>query len=140
MADQQRDRNPNWKGGRSVTPDGYALVRVGHDHHLADVRGYAYEHRVVAEATLGRRLLPHEHVHHIDGDRANNAPTNLEVVDRATHALRHRSRMDLRGPGEANLTAECECGCGGSFPRFDDEGRPRRFLTGHNLRKGNHHG
>lgn len=39
--------NPNWRGGRSVASNGYMLVRAGVGHHLADVRGYAYEHRLV---------------------------------------------------------------------------------------------
>jgi hypothetical protein len=26
----------------------------------------------------------------------------------------------------------CECGCGQSFPKFDDRKRPRRFISGHN--------
>lgn len=43
-----------WKGGRSIASNGYVLVRVGKKHHLADVRGYAYEHRIVAEQKLGR--------------------------------------------------------------------------------------
>lgn len=46
--------NPNWKGGRTITEHGYVLLRVGSQHHLADVRGYAYEHRIVAERMLNR--------------------------------------------------------------------------------------
>ena len=56
-----------WKGGRSIASNGYVLVRVGKRHHLADVRGYAYEHRLVAEEKLGRRLTPGEIPHHING-------------------------------------------------------------------------
>lgn len=48
--------NPMWKGGRSVASNGYVLIRVGVEHHLADVRGYAYEHRVVAEQKIKRAL------------------------------------------------------------------------------------
>lgn len=54
---QARALNPNWKGGRSIASNGYVLIKVGTGHHLADVRGYAYEHRLVAERKLGRRLL-----------------------------------------------------------------------------------
>lgn len=48
--------NYMWKGGRAVTSHGYVLIRVGAEHHLADVRDYAYEHRLVAAEKLGRRL------------------------------------------------------------------------------------
>jgi len=36
-------------------------------------------HRTVAEQVIGRRLLKGETVHHIDGNRQNNAPSNLIV-------------------------------------------------------------
>jgi hypothetical protein len=124
--------NGNWRGGRTVTSSGYVLVRVGKGHHLADLRGYAYEHRIVAEEKLGRRLQPGEQVHHVSGDKADNRPENLEVLTQVEHAVEHRSRTDLRMPDEENPTVLCECGCGHSFERFDGEGRPRRFVSGHN--------
>lgn len=37
------------------------------------------EHRLVIETLLGRRLLPTENIHHRDGVKTNNAPTNLEI-------------------------------------------------------------
>ena len=132
-------RNPNWRGGRSVTSRGYVLVRVGVGHRLADVRGYAYEHRVVAEKKIGRPLRDGELVHHIDGNKQNNAPENLGVVAGiAEHWVEHRtSGRWLRNPGEPNPIVLCECGCGRTFARFDSSGRARRFITGHNtqLRK-----
>lgn len=126
-------RNPNWKGGRSIASNGYVLQRVGTGHHLADVRGYAYEHRVVAEQKLGRCLRDDEEVHHIDEDKQNNDPSNLEVVTSAEHGMKHRtSTSRLRYVDEPNPTIHCQCGCGKRFPRFDTSGRPREYVSGHN--------
>lgn len=125
--------NNNWKGGRTIASNGYVLVRVGVGHHLADVRGYAYEHRLVAEAALGRPLRDDEEVHHRDEDKTNNDPANLDVLTRAEHRFEHRDReVGLRLPHEGNPTVDCACGCGATFPRYDDCGRPRNYLPGHN--------
>jgi hypothetical protein len=137
---QDTGRKPwNWKGERIVASSGYILVFVGKAHHLADVRGYAYEHRVVAEQKLGRRLEPGEQVHHLDENKANNHPDNLEVAPSlAHHRLFHRTAaVSRRHPDEPNSSVSCACGCGGIFLKYDSYGRPRAYITGHNLRGNN---
>lgn len=120
--------------GRSVASNGYVLIRVGKDHPLADVRGYAYEHRLVASKMIGRWVLPAEQVHHKDENKQNNIPGNLEVTASiAEHRVLHRSPDSAsRLPGEPNPEVVCACGCGASFPWYDDSGRPREYVSGHN--------
>lgn len=73
--------NPAWKGGRYLDDDGYVLIHAP-DHPHATKDGRVREHRLAMEKKLGRLLLPTEVVHHIDGDRANNSPENLDVFSR----------------------------------------------------------
>lgn len=55
-------------------------------------RGSVGEHRLVAEAVIGRRLLRYEVVHHIDGDPGNNDPENLLVLERRLHKQLHAAQ------------------------------------------------
>ena len=126
--------NPMWKGGRTVASNGYVLIRVGIDHPLADVRGYAYEHRLVMSEMIGRWLGAGEQVHHLDGNKENNTPGNLALASSiAHHKVYHRSTKRLRLPGQGNPMIECACGCGAQFTKFDRWGRPRRYISGHNM-------
>lgn len=47
------------------------------------------EHRYIMETVIGRPLHINEIVHHKDGNKLNNDPDNLEILDRADHARLH---------------------------------------------------
>jgi len=49
-------------------------------------------HRRVAEKLVGGSILPGREVHHIDGDKTNNRPSNLTIVSKAKHRLIHRTK------------------------------------------------
>ena len=57
---------------RTVLDDGYAKVQ------MAGLI-WVVEHRAAMAAKLGRELIADENVHHLNGDRSDNAPANLEL-------------------------------------------------------------
>lgn len=88
--------NGRWNDGRMLTSHGYVLVRVPDGHHLQQAHGYAYEHQVVAEQKLGRRLRDGEVVHHLNGDRSDSRQENLCVGAWPDHARAHVSSASCR--------------------------------------------
>lgn len=83
--------NPAWRGGRRQRTDGYIVIWTPEGERL--------EHRVVAEQILGRRLRRGEIVHHIDRDKTNNSPGNLEVMTQAEHAAHHSKELVIANGG-----------------------------------------
>lgn len=63
--------NPNWRGGGTKHQKGYIMRRVDGK--------YIFEHILVMEDHLGRKLVPGETVHHIYGQRDDNRIENLEL-------------------------------------------------------------
>ena len=65
--------NPQWKGGKVLNSQGYVEIRYNNS--------YVKEHRYVYEQHYGIKLLPHQNVHHINGNRTDNRIGNLELWD-----------------------------------------------------------
>ena len=57
-----------------------------------------YLHRVLAERKIGRALRHGEVVHHLDEDKTNNHPDNLEICSsqfvHRQHHLKRREKLE----------------------------------------------
>lgn len=87
--DRLRTKRPGDRlhNGKPIRYDRQGYVMVYEPNHPNKAfHGWQYEHRLVAEQTLGRYLRSDEHVHHLDGQKDRNDPDNLEVMDGLAHA------------------------------------------------------
>lgn len=73
-----------WKGGKQRNTSGYILVTNDGKQQ--------YEHRVVVEKYLGRKLRRDEEVHHINEDKKDNRIENLQVLLKKEHISLHAKK------------------------------------------------
>lgn len=79
----------SWKGGRTITSQGYILIRVP-NHPRAQwhngVKAYVFEHILVWEQTNNRSLPNGWIVHHLNGIKSDNRPENLLGMPKSGHS------------------------------------------------------
>jgi hypothetical protein len=96
--------------------NGYWYCTTTPPHPYGEKRGdrkkkYIYLHRAILEKKLGRYLEPDEQADHIDGDKDNNAPSNIQLKKLGPHQKEHVDRgnhfwtKSPRNKKRANSTA-----------------------------------
>lgn len=89
---------------------------VGQSYRVIHAPGHPsdqiLEHRLIAERAIGRPLDPRHEVHHVNGDRRDNRPSNLVICeDKAYHKLLHfRQRIKAAGgnPSTDRICSRCK--------------------------------
>jgi len=85
-----------WSGlkrrkGYTTNGHGYILLYLP-GHPMASKQGYVMEHRFVMAERLGRLLTDSEVVHHNNGNKADNRPENLVVMESTAHNRLRKGR------------------------------------------------
>ena len=81
-------KGANWKGGKHKDHHGYWYIWKP-THHRALKKGYVKPCILIAEQKLSRPLINTEIVHHIDGRKDNDSPSNLVVISDTQHRREH---------------------------------------------------
>ena len=93
--------NPNKKAYKDkIFVSGYNYLYM--PEHPNAIKGgrYIAEHRYVLEQKIGRLLAKDEVAHHIDENKTNNLPENLEVLTISKHNKQHAESRKRNKSGQ----------------------------------------
>jgi len=77
-------KHPNYKDGRISSGRGYIYI-TDKTHPRAQKSGYIFEHIVIWERTHNRILPKGWVIHHLNGIKDDNRPSNLKAMKRGEH-------------------------------------------------------
>ena len=94
----KREASPSWNGGRYLNNNGYWRVYLRSQNGIPL---YEYEHKIIFQQHLGRKLLSSEKVHHIDFDKQNNNVSNLWLF--SSQKAHHNCHCEMEAIGQQFL-------------------------------------
>ena len=83
----EKPNPPDLNGIKFVDKKGYVRILKPRSEYR---KGYIYEHRLMMETYLQRKLLPFESVHHINEIKVDNRLENLFLTTNSEHTVIHR--------------------------------------------------
>ena len=78
-AKKRGPRSQNWKGGKPRHMQGYVYIYKPDHPNVHKKGGFVAEHIYVMSQMIGRQLTKDETVHHKNGVKDDNSPSNLEL-------------------------------------------------------------
>jgi len=85
-----------------VLISGYKYIYAP-NHPNATKKGYVAEHRLVAEQKIRRLLHSDEDVHHINFNKLDNRPENLQVLSKSEHMKLHQKLKKRNNDGKFTI-------------------------------------
>lgn len=86
------------RNGEFVREEGFKYTSAAGYITVKHQGAWVQQHRLVVEEKIGRKLLPSERVHHINGIRDDNRPENLELW-----LVKGNSKKDPAGQRQSDL-------------------------------------
>jgi len=104
-------KHQSWSGGRIITQSGRVMISAPWHPRASSNGGYVFEHILVVESVIGRKLKIKEQVHHLDGNPGNNAKSNLALLEgQSLHNVIHARMRVVKHGGKPSANKIC-CTC-----------------------------
>lgn len=99
---QKKQNHPRWKNEFCrIDNKGYIFIKT------KEYPKGIYEHRYVLEKHLGRKLLPTEFAHHINGLKTDNRIENLLIMSNSDHVKLHSPDFTAKWTIRHDFCLEC---------------------------------
>lgn len=91
MSEDAKKKISNANKGRGR---GYRITSTGYIEYTTGDNAGRLEHVVIMEGIIGRKILSHECVHHINHIKTDNRRENLQLMTKSEHSRLHRLEDD----------------------------------------------
>lgn len=106
----QAEKTPPWARPQEKTVHAAGYLKVWAPDHPRAHGGRVLEHILVMEQVMGRPLSQQEHVHHLNGDKADNRPENLVLLTPSEHQKLHAATDHVQAQPRRVAVTCAECG------------------------------
>lgn len=97
----------DWKSGYIVTnPEGRKTVILYNNQENRSSTQFA---RYVLAVSLKRYLTDDETVDHIDGDKSNDSPSNLQILSKGDNIRKSAKGVRVKEHGTLSMYRYCKC-------------------------------